>query len=128
MVENQQEKSDIILSSFVLHHLSWEQKYFVVSKLPHLLKTGGIFILIDIFRSENENRENYIKRYLEGVRQDWSELTSQEYSLVEEHISKNDFPETQEAFHSLATKHGFTKVESLYCDALDTTKLLCFYQ
>ncbi|NES20423.1 MAG: methyltransferase domain-containing protein [Symploca sp. SIO3E6] len=127
LVQNQQENFDLILGSFVLHHLSFEQKDFVMGKLSHLLKNGGIFLLIDVFRSENEKREDYLKRYLEDVRKNWSQLTPQEYSLVEEHIKKSDFPETQEIFYSLATKHGFTKKECLYHDALDTTQMLCFY-
>jgi len=128
LVQNQQEYFTVILSSFVLHHLSFEQKDLVMGKLSHLLKNNGIFLLIDLFRSENENREDYIKRYLQGVRQDWSQLTPQEYSHVEEHIRKSDFPETQENFYSLATKHGFTRKECLYHNSLDTTQMLCFYR
>ncbi|NER49614.1 MAG: methyltransferase domain-containing protein [Symploca sp. SIO1B1] len=127
LVQKQQENFDLILSSFALHHLSFEQKDFVMGKLLHLLKNGGIFLLIDVFRSENEKREDYLKRYLEDVHKNWSQLTHQEYSLVEEHIRKSDFPETQSIFYSLATKHGFTRKECLYHDTLDTTQMLCFY-
>lgn len=127
LVKNQKDCFDVILASFALHHLSFEQKDYMTGQLSHLLKANGVFIFIDIVCREDENRENYIKRYLDGVNKDWSLLTSQEILMVEEHISSSDFPETQETLHLIAQKHGFVRLETLYTDPLDTEKLLCFY-
>ena len=126
--QNQENSFDVILSSFALHHLTLKQKEYLIGHLPHLLKADGVFFLIDLVRPSEENREAYIKRYLENVRQDWSILTPQEFLRVEEHISTSDFPETQETLCSLARKHGFSRVDCLYRDPLDTTQLLCFYR
>ncbi|MBV9387848.1 MAG: class I SAM-dependent methyltransferase [Chroococcidiopsidaceae cyanobacterium CP_BM_ER_R8_30] len=126
--QNQEEQFDTILASFALHHLSLEQKDCLISQLPHLLKTDGVFLLIDIVLPIEEDRETYIRRYLENVRQYWSLLTPQEFFRVEEHISSSDFPETQETLYSLARKHHFSRVDCLYHDPLDTTQLLCFYK
>jgi ubiquinone/menaquinone biosynthesis C-methylase UbiE len=125
--QNPENSFDAIFSSFALHHLSLEQKDYLMGQLPRLLKTDGVFLLIDVVRSSEETREDYIRRYLENVRQDWSLLTPQEFLRVEEHISSSDFPETQEILYSLAKKHGFSRVDCLYRDPLDTTQLLCFY-
>lgn len=126
--QNQDNSFDAILASFALHHLTIEQKECLIGQLPHLLKADGVFLLIDIVRPSEETREAYIRRYLENVRQDWSLLTPQEFLRVEEHISCSDFPETQETLYSLAEKHGFSRVDCLYRDPLDTTQFFCFYQ
>lgn len=125
---NLKDNFDVILASFSLHHLSLEQKECLIAKLPNLLKANGVFLLIDIVRLPGEDRENYIRRYLENVRQYWSLLTPQEFFKVEEHISSSDFPETQEALYSLAQKYMFSQVNCLYSDPLDTAQLLCFYK
>jgi SAM-dependent methyltransferase len=127
LVKNQKDSFDVILASFALHHLTLAQKDYILEQLSHLLNANSVFILIDIVRREDENREAYIKRYLDGVNKDWSLLTSQEILMVEAHISSSDFPETQETLHLMAQKHGFIRSETLYSDPLDTEKLLCFY-
>lgn len=124
----QQNTFDAILMSFALHHQNIEQKYYFIEQLYHLLTNDGIFILIDIVRQQQEDRATYIQRYLDAVQQDWSLLTQEEYSMVEEHISSSDFPETQATLQEISEKIGFTRLECLYCDALNTTKLLCFYK
>lgn len=123
-----QDNFDAILASFALHHLNLEQKECLIAQLPHLLQANGIFLLIDMVRLPEEDRETYIRRYLGNVRQFWSLLNPQEVFSVEEHISSSDFPETQETFYSLAQKHQFSRFECLYHDPLDTAQLLCFYK
>ncbi|GAX43105.1 hypothetical protein NIES4075_41170 [Tolypothrix sp. NIES-4075] len=73
------------------------------SQLKSLLAPGGIFILIDVVREE-EDRESCLKHYLEGVQKYWSLLTPQEYSMVENHISSSDFPETQQTLQEISQK------------------------
>ncbi len=119
---------DAVLASFVLHHLNLEQKESIIARLHHLLKANGVFILIDIVRLPEEDREAYIRRYLENVRQYWCLLTPQELSRVEEHMSSSDFPETQEALYSLARKYRFSQVDCIYRDPLETVHILCFYK
>ncbi len=126
--QNPDKSFDVILASFALHHLTLEEKEGLISQLPHLLKADGVFLLIDIVRPLEESREAFLRRYLENIRQDWSLLTPQEYFGVEEHMTTRDFPETQETLSALARKHGFTRIDCLYRDPLDTTQFLCFYQ
>jgi SAM-dependent methyltransferase len=121
------EQFDVIMTSFALHHLSLAQKDAVISKISNCLKTDGIFILIDVVRQDQEEREAYIRRYLDDVEQRWDRITPEEYLMVEGHISSSDFPETQETLRRLAIQHNFSRVDCLYCDRLDTTQLLCFY-
>ena len=125
---SQQNTFDIIISSFALHHLSLEQKDCIIGQIKNLLTSNGVFILIDVVREEGEDRETYLRRYLEGVRKYWSLLTPQEYLMVENHISSSDFPETQQTLDEISQKYNFTRFNCLYNNLLNATQLLCFHQ
>lgn len=127
LVKERKDRFDVILASFALHHLTLEQKDYIIGQFIHLLKANGVFLLIDTVRREGEQREAFIKRYLDGVYKYWSLLTPPEVFAVEAHVSSSDFPETLETLHLIAQKHGFLRSETLYSDPLDTAKLLCFY-
>ncbi|BAY62475.1 type 12 methyltransferase [Calothrix brevissima NIES-22] len=121
-------KFDAIFMSFALHHQPLEQKYFFIEKFHKLLNSGGVFILIDVVRPHTEDRDTYIRRYLDIAKQDWLLVTPEEYSMLEEHMLSSDFPETQQTLQEISQKIGFMRFECLYCDALNTTQLLCFYK
>jgi ubiquinone/menaquinone biosynthesis C-methylase UbiE len=120
-------KFDVILISFALHHLQLEQKSQLIEQLHSQMATNGILIIIDVVRKQEEDRDTYIKRYLENVKQDWILLTPEEYLMVKNHISESDFPETQQTFRQISEKYGFAQFECLYQDQLETTQLLCMY-
>lgn len=128
LVLTNEDRFDVVLMSFSLHHLGIEEKEIVIHKIWDILQPNGVFILIDIVSQDNEDREAYIKRYLEGVRNNWSELAPEEYVMVEKHISTNDFPETQKTIYKLAKKHDFTQVENLWIDSANTAQSLCLYK
>ncbi|MBD2355668.1 class I SAM-dependent methyltransferase [Tolypothrix sp. FACHB-123] len=121
-------KFDTIFMSFALHHQHLEQKYYFIEQFHNLLNSGGVFILIDVVRQPEEDRDTYVRRYLDIAKQDWSLLTQEDYSMVAEHMLLSDFPETQQTLQEISQKIGFIKFECLYCDVLNTTQLLCFYK
>jgi ubiquinone/menaquinone biosynthesis C-methylase UbiE len=118
---------DIIMTSFALHHLDLAQKDALICDVSHYLKPDGVFVLIDVVRQEQETREAYIRRYLQDIAERWQAIAPEEYLSLENHISVGDFPETQQTWRELATKHNFSRVECLYSDRLNTSQLLCFY-
>lgn len=128
LTQNQDRKFDIILVSFALHHLQLQDKDSLIKNLQKLLTPGGVFILIDIISQQQEDRNNYLRRYLDNVARTWSLLTPAEYIMVESHMSTSDFPETQQTLKSIAEKSGFSDFQCVYRDCLDTTELLCFYK
>ncbi|AKG20635.1 class I SAM-dependent methyltransferase [Calothrix sp. 336/3] len=128
LAQNPQQKFDVILISFALHHLNQEQKDYVIGNLYRLLNPKGVVILIDIFRKPEEDRETYLRRYLQTVQNSWDLLTPEEYSIVENHMLSSDFPETQSILDAIAQKHDFHRCQQLYCDRLDTAQMLCFYR
>ena len=126
LMPSQENSFDAVVTSFAFHHLNLEQKDNVMGQLSRLLNSDGVFLVIDMVRSEGESPEAYIERYLENARQNWSQLTSQELEMVTDHICSEDLPETQDTLNSLAWKHSFTWSECLYCDPQDISQLLCF--
>lgn len=128
LINNRQERFDIILASFSLHHLHLKQKDELIGDLHQLLNLEGVLLVVDIVRQEAEDRTTYIDRYLKHVRHDWTALTPQEVASVESHITSSDFPETQEMLQQLALERGFSKSECLYQDELRSSQILCFYK
>ncbi|MBK1989964.1 methyltransferase domain-containing protein [Sphaerospermopsis aphanizomenoides BCCUSP55] len=128
LAQDEQQKFDVVFTSFALHHLQVEEKEDVIKNVQNLLKPGGFFILIDVVRQENEDRDSYVQRYLGNVKKDWSLITPEEYKMMDNHISSSDFPETQSKLKNISQKVGFRDFECVYRDDLDTTQLLCFYR
>ncbi|MBD2278895.1 MULTISPECIES: class I SAM-dependent methyltransferase [Nostocales] len=125
LAKNRNQSFDVVMTSFVLHHLSLAQKDKVIEQVSHLLKTNGIFVLIDIVCKEEEDKEHFVNRYLENMRQNWTALSSQDMSIMENHISTYDFPETQTTLYQLAQKHNFVRFECLYKDTPEAAQFLC---
>ncbi|MEI6381194.1 MAG: class I SAM-dependent methyltransferase [Cyanobacteriota bacterium ELA615] len=121
---------DCILISFALHHLNWVQKDKFLAEVYNFLKPeNGQLIVIDVMRREQENdRDAYLDRYLAHMRQDWTQITPEEYLLLESHISSSDFPEKVEEMIELGYKNKFNKVECLYVDPLETMATLSFWR
>ncbi|WP_413173326.1 class I SAM-dependent methyltransferase [Anabaena azotica] len=128
LTQNRKQSFDVVMTSFVLHHLNLSQKDKVIEQVSHLLKPKGVFVLIDIVCKEEEDREHFVNRYLENMRQNWTALSSQDMSIMENHISTFDFPETQTTLYQLAQKHNFVHCECLYQDTPEAAQFLCIYK
>lgn len=128
LVRAQQQRFDVILASFSLHHLDLKQKDNLIGQSFQLLNPGGVLLLIDLVRQPAEDRTTYIDRYIESVRHTWTAFTPQEVSSIQAHMTSSDFPETQETLRQLALEHGFSRSECLYRNQLEFWQLLCFYQ
>lgn len=126
LLTEQKTSFDIVLSSFAFHHLQFAEKDDIFSKVKQLLAPGGVFIVIDLTTQEGENREIYIQRYLQNVRQQWLQLTSEETKMVSHHMIESDYPESKKALELLAIKNGFCSVKSLYKDGANS-QLFCIY-
>jgi len=65
-----------------------------------VLKPGGQFVLIDIFREPTEDRAAYMRDYMDVLRKTWSNLSPEGQDLVVNHATEYDYPE-QTAFYQL---------------------------
>lgn len=102
----------VALASFCLHHLSPAEKARTLSQVRTSLGPSGVFLLVDLFREEGEEREHYLDRRRAWMRAEWKALTSEELELVMEHEQSADFPETVSEYTRWAlTEAGFRSVQ-----------------
>jgi cyclopropane fatty-acyl-phospholipid synthase-like methyltransferase len=101
VAEEQPDQSiDLVLSSYAVHHLNANSKQHLVDQVTRVLKPGGQFVLIDIFREPTEDRAAYMRDYMDVLRKTWSNLSPEAQDLVVNHATEYDYPE-QAAFYQL---------------------------
>lgn len=104
---------DLIISSYAIHHLNEPQKQQIVRDIARMLCPGGGFVLIDIFREPNEDRAAYMRNYMGRLRQTWTRLSPESQSMVIDHATNYDFPETTHFFEMLCQKQHLSTGKQL---------------
>lgn len=99
---------DIIYSSYAVHHLQDDAKQELLRNCFDKLHTNGKFILIDVFRTQEQSREEYIASYISWMNACWPAITAEEKALIIEHIQQYDFPPLYNEVIKWALKTGFT--------------------
>jgi ubiquinone/menaquinone biosynthesis C-methylase UbiE len=82
---------DLIYSSYVIHHLSDQEKYNFFSQIAQKLNPGGTFIYIDVVRENDQSLDQYRKEYTAKVL-GWDILDENQKQEVVDHVSQYDFP------------------------------------
>ncbi|MGV0999538.1 MAG: class I SAM-dependent methyltransferase [Fluviibacter sp.] len=104
---------DLVFSSYALHHLEAPDKGQIIREIARVLKPGGKFVLIDIFREPTETRSDYITHYMAKLNNTWINLTAIEQALVVNHATTYDFPETPDFYEGLSKKSNFMQSQRL---------------
>lgn len=108
-----------VYSSFAIHHLPDDEKLaFFKAAYQTLLSPGGLFIYVDVFKKAQQSRENYLDVYLDNIAQHWTALTTEELALVQEHISRYDFPAEKSQLVQELLQIGFTVQEPSVGDGM----------
>lgn len=103
------EKSlDVVFSSYAIHHLNAIQKQNLIREISRVLKPGGQFILIDIFREPSETRADYMANYMSALKDTWANLSEAEQALVVNHATEYDFPEQTDFYENACLKNGLS--------------------
>ncbi|MGD8414817.1 MAG: class I SAM-dependent methyltransferase [Candidatus Latescibacterota bacterium] len=98
---------DVIVVGFMAHHLQESEKPAFVDGCFRLLASGGDLFLYDVFRRDNEDRDEYLEAYADMIQTDWNGLSAKDKEGVIEHIREYDFPTTFEQMTGLALEAGF---------------------
>jgi len=108
-LRSSKERFSLIFSSFALHHLtsSDKERFFQIAR--QRLGTGGMLLLIDVAREENEDRPTYLDNYCGWIQSTWSALPQPALDSIFDHIRQNDFPESADTLRAMASKAGFAR-------------------
>ena len=101
---------DVIHSSFVLHHLATEDKAEFFRRASRALAPGGVLLLVDTMREEDESREDYLRHYFDWIEREWTGLSRAEKDAICEHISSSDFPEPLSLLERQAREAGLKRL------------------
>jgi 2-polyprenyl-3-methyl-5-hydroxy-6-metoxy-1,4-benzoquinol methylase len=119
------EKFDIILCAFSVHHVNDEDKQrFLTAIVNNKLKAGGMILMADIFRIENEDRDSYIERFASHIEVNWGVITATQKIEVLKHVRENDFPASLDYFMLHTAPECGLSCELLWSDTGDFEKLL----
>lgn len=122
-----EEKVNVIIAGFSLHHLTTTEKEIIIQKCFNKLKENGIFLVFDLIREGGESEEKFIERYQDNCRNYWNELNQKELELLLNHIKNNDHPESIQMYNLIAKYNGFQKQVTSFKDNFNLHWLLCFF-
>lgn len=106
-VEAECETFDLVHASFVLHHLSDEEKAHFLSTLRERIQPDGAFLWIDVFCEPGESRPDYLARYVARIRGGWDAIAADAREAVVTHITTYDFPADRSAIIDVAAQMGW---------------------
>jgi SAM-dependent methyltransferase len=122
---NEIEKFDIIVCAFSVHHVNDEDKQrFLSAIVSNKLKAGGMILMADIFRIENEDRDSYIERFGNHIEGSWGVVTDAQKTEVLKHVRENDFPASLDYFMLHTAPECGLSCELIWSDTGDFEKLL----
>ena len=96
----------MIYSSFVLHHLPTAQKAEFFHLAAQRLEKGGLLLLVDVVREEDETLDIYHQHYCAWLRGRFSALNGDEKDLICDHIVNNDMPDPCSVLYAQARAAG----------------------
>ncbi len=103
----QNNRVDLIHSSFAIHHLNQDQKLLFLEGARKHIEANGLFIWADVFRPNQESRSEYLRRYVDRIKQ-WPDLSQTQRNSISQHIQANDFPAHRDWLEQQAKTKGWT--------------------
>ena len=108
LIRQESSTFDIIYSGYAVHHLSDEGKQDLLRHVHGLLKPGGLFFLVDVFRQEGQTRDAYIESISGWISGTWTFLDQGQQALIFEHLRGFDHPASRNDFTDWGKGTGFT--------------------
>ena len=98
--------ADVVFSAFAIHHLDTAAKADLFRSIRPCLRPGGMFLLIDVVRNEDEDRAKFLDRFEGEIRSQWGALAARDVDEIIDHVRRCDFPETDSGIRDLARAAG----------------------
>ena len=106
MIESTSQKWDIIFSGFAIHHLRLDEKARFFRAVGRCLSKEGWLILVDVVREENEDRDGFLKGYLNFMREKWTGVPPDQLEEACAHVCDHDYPECLSSLWEMAEEAG----------------------
>ena len=103
---------DVLLVSFALHHLIDSEKAIFLRDSRRAIAEGGLLILIDLLRPEQESRVDYLERLCLEADHTWTALEAEERSMAIQHIREHDHPAQLSDLRYWSDQSGFQLVDT----------------
>ncbi len=108
---------NFLLASYSMHHFSdSETKQRILNECRRILTEEGVMVLVDIYCREKESREDYMLRFDDFAKREYTVLEPDDFEIVMEHINGYDFPESLSMLGSMAERAGFRSSTCLFSD------------
>jgi SAM-dependent methyltransferase len=117
---------DIVWISLSLHHLVTSDKLAFMRDAHASMAQDGAFLIYEPTRRDGESREQYLDRFEDIGRREWTELTDTEFAEALKHVRSCDLPETVSDWHALADEAGFRSAAELYRSPTDLFRLFLY--
>ena len=104
---------EVIFSGYAMHHLDSAKKEKFLFLCLQRLTRGGALLLVDVVREEGETRGDYIAKYLDFMRRDWTEVPVDGLDEACAHVQAHDYPETESTLRDMGKRAGFATMERL---------------
>ncbi|HKX56460.1 MAG TPA: class I SAM-dependent methyltransferase [Xanthomonadales bacterium] len=116
-LEALQEKFDLVVASFSLHHLVRPaDKLRCLQAIENHLNDSGMFALIDVFCGEDEPRSDYLDRWVSHADQRYASLQAEEKQMLFDHVRARDYPASQEHWRAMAQQAGLAHFQLMLQD------------
>lgn len=70
------------LAGFALHHLTTEEKGEVFRQVSRSLRPGGVFLLVDVVRHEDESHDAHLQAACDWMRKEWHDFSPEEMATI----------------------------------------------
>ncbi|MEI9901723.1 MAG: class I SAM-dependent methyltransferase [Hyphomicrobium sp.] len=117
---------DIVWISLSLHHLATADKLSFMRDVRASLAADAAFLIYEPTCRDGEDRAQYLERFEEIGRRDWTRLTDGEFAEAMKHVRTCDLPETVSDWHSLGREAGFAASTCLYTSPTDLFRLFLY--
>jgi hypothetical protein len=120
-LEKRAEPADIAWCGLSIHHLDTAGKLELMKAIRG--STADFLMIYEPSRRDGEDRDTFIKRFLEVHKPLWTMLSEAEWDGLAHHISTADLPETSSGWLDLGGEAGFAEARLLFVDPTDCLRI-----
>jgi len=120
-LEDRPEPADVAWCGLSMHHLDTVDKLELLRAIHG--STTAFLMIYEPARLDGEDREGFVRRFLDAQKPRWSMLSPDEWDGIAHHIATCDLPETVTGWLDLGRAAGFSRASELFVDPTDSLRV-----